>query len=420
MKILPLEKINTNLIILEKDENGREITLYDLNDVFVVGDSLAYPNTLLYETFSGCLFKPLDEKIMSLKDIHTSNEYESPALNAIKNLADIIHWGDGTFSPHNQMCFFYFIYNTDNYFHFIYDSLPHLISFQKLKPKVPNLKLLMNYPEGKNSFYKFVIEFLELFGITEEDIEIVDKKKLYGNVFLSNSYTHGINSNLPPRKEVYELFKTIVDKIEIDTSNLPKKIYVSRRSWVHGDLSNIGTNYTSRRKMINEDELVEYLTSIGYAEIFTETLSTKEKIALFANAESVIGAIGGGICNVLFSKPDCKLTAIVSPHFLDVNERFLHSLNGVKLSLFNDTFNTEASEFKKHMRVKCGDIIGEITEINNDELTISYSDIMVSGWNNDTKFKSIVKKTNECVKLDNGLNSAWAINLEKFKKNYHD
>jgi capsular polysaccharide biosynthesis protein len=128
---------------------------------------------------------------------------------------------------------------------------------------------------------------------------------------------------------------------------------------------NIGTNYTERRKMANEDELVNFLTSKGYVEVFSELLTTKQKIAIFKNAESVIGAIGGGICNVLFSKPECKLTAIVSPYFLDVNTRFKYSIDKVKLTLFVDSKNVETTSFKKYMRVKCGDIVGEITNIEN-------------------------------------------------------
>jgi len=42
--------------------------------------------------------------------------------------------------------YFYFIYNTDNYFHFLYDSLPYLISYFELKKNIPDLKLLMQYP----------------------------------------------------------------------------------------------------------------------------------------------------------------------------------------------------------------------------------------------------------------------------------
>ena len=61
----------------------------------------------------------------------------------------------------------------DNYFHFVYDTLPYLISFFELKKEIPNLKLLMNYPNfQKNKFYTFVNEFLEILNIMSTDIKI--------------------------------------------------------------------------------------------------------------------------------------------------------------------------------------------------------------------------------------------------------
>jgi hypothetical protein len=274
----------------------------------------------------------------------------------------------------------------------------------------------MNYPVGKEHFYKFVTEFLSILGITHDDIIIADENTLYKEILISTSYTHDFDSNLPPRNEIYEFYQEIVDKVNIDTKDLPKKIYVSRRSWIHGDMSNIGTNYTTRRKLVNEDDLVEFLISKGYKEIFTETFTTEQKIALFKNAESVVGSIGGGVCNVLFSNPKCKLTTLVSPYFLDVNKRFIYSLNNVDLTLFSDAKNIETTYFKKYMRVKYGEIIGEIVEIDGDDITITYSDTRLSGWNSENKYKTMTLKSQDCVRLDEGLNSSWEINLEKLKK----
>lgn len=405
MKIHELNETTKDYVlnIFEKDSNGREINVYSFNNSMITGESIYYPNTLLYHVDDNKIYNPINEKTMSLKNVESKNDFNFTLKQTIKTEENSV---------------FFFIYNMDNYFHFVYDSLPYLISFNKLKKNNPELKLLMNYPVGKDKFYQFVIEFLTILGIAENDIIITDENTLYKKMYISTSYTHDIDSNLPPRNEVYDFYQNIVDKVNIDVKDLPKKIYVSRRSWIHGDMSNIGTNYTTRRKLTNEDELVEFLNSKGYKEIFTETFTTEEKIAIFKNAESIIGAIGGGICNVLFSKPECKLTALISPHFLDVNERFLFSLNKVDLTLFKETENTETSFFKKYMRVKYGDIIGEIIDVNDDDITITYSKIRLAGWNSENQYNTITIKAHECVRLDEGLNSSWVIDLEKLKKLY--
>jgi capsular polysaccharide biosynthesis protein len=311
---------------------------------------------------------------------------------------------------------FYFIYNTDNYYHFIYDTLPYLISFNHLKNKIPNLKLLMNYSnKSMDNFYLFVKEFLEILNIRNEDIIIVNDKTLYTEIYISTSYTHDFNSNLPPRKEIYSFYKEIVRIVnnKYDKKNLPKNIYVSRRTWIHNDLTNIGTNYTTRRKLINENELVDFLNKNGYVEIFTETLSTIDKILLFSNVKNIVGAIGGGICNVLFSNKETKLTALVSPTFLDINQRFKFSLEKVNTTYFMDTKHSETDYWKKYMRVKTNDIIGEIEEVYVDSLLVTYTDEFVAGWNFNIQLKNKLVKKENCQKLDNGLNSSWVFDINK-------
>jgi hypothetical protein len=166
---------------------------------------------------------------------------------------------------------------------------------------------------------------------------------------------------------------------------------------------------------------VSFIINQGYEEVFTETLSTIEKIELFSNAEEIVGPIGGGICNVLFSKENTKLYVINSPYFLDINQRFKYSFMNVDYQIFMDSEHTENSEFKLFMRVKSNDgIIGEIIEIKNDNITIIYQDSTTSGWNDNVDYKKIIINSNLCKKLDNGLNSPWRFNLTKFKITLND
>jgi hypothetical protein len=389
--------------IYETDENHRQINLYYLNNAIVCSDSFVYPNLLLKNNDS--YINPINETIMSLKDINNKKINVKNNVNSVTTV---------------QQPLFFFIYNTENYYHFIYDSLPYLISYFKIKQDIPSIKLLMSYPNSeKKEHYRFVLEFLDILGITEDNIELIQKNHLYKNLYISTSYTHDQKSNLPPRKEIFSLYSKIVEnclnkKIK-NNDELPKNIYISRRTWLHNNFSNIGTNYTTRRFMSNETEIVDYLTKFGYSEIFTENLSTIEKINLFYNAKNIIGSIGGGICNVLFSKKSANLIAIESPGFLEVNNRFVYSLNNVNLRIFKDTQHIENTEFKKYMRVSYKDIVGEITNIDGNMITVSYLDEFVAGWNNERAYKILTIDKKYCKKLDNGLNSPWMVDLEKFK-----
>ena len=387
--------------IFEKDINGREINIYKLKDSIASGHSLFYPNILLKS--ENQLILPLLERTMSLKckTIYekTNMEYNYISVKNYKKYYDPI---------------FFFIYNTDNYFHFLYHSLPYLISYLELKKEINNLKLLMQYPnESKNTFYKFVNEMLELLNINKNDIILVDPNTIYSEIYISTSYTHDIDSNLPPRQEIYDLYKTLVNNVKMNYSlkETPKKIYVSRRTWIHNDYSNIGTNYTCRRKFCNEDEFVEKLLNEDYVEVFTEKLSTIEKILYFSNATHVIGAIGGGISNVLFSNSNVYLEAIISPTFLDVNGRFKYSLEKVNVNYNYNTKHIETNEFKTYMRVITNDkrIVGEIEKITNNKLLVSYTDGSNTGWNSENIYKKIELYKKDVNKLDNGLNSPWEL-----------
>lgn len=406
MKILDF-KINENLYKnIFPYENGREINTYLYLNCCLTGDNLYYPNVLLNDN-NEWLILPVIERTMSLKmsSIYEKNNMQFHYDN--KNNLNKVKY---------DLPLFFFIYNTDNYFHYLYDTLPYLISYLNLKRDIPELKLLMNYPNpNKKNFYPFIVEFLSILNINETDIVIADENTLYSKIYISTSYTHDIDSNLPPRKEIYDFYKNMVSEVRKKYNNIetPKKIYVSRRTWLHNNFSNIGTNYTTRRKMVNENELVGKLEKDGYVEIFTENLSTIEKILYFGNATHVVGAIGGGISNVLFSSKDTKLEAIVSPSFLDVNYRFKYSLDCIDVTYNYNTKHVEEGEFKTYMRVKTKDnkIIGEIEKINNNKLLILYANEFNVGWNLNNKYNEIELDIEDVEKLDNGLNSPWKVEL---------
>ena len=403
----PIKDLNTShngnhkFEVFPKSDKFNEINIHVLNAVVFTGPSLCYPNLVLYSNLDNTFYQPLEESTMSLRNVDSTHK--------------IVHKVENTSKTYNDPVF-YFIYNTDNYYHFIYDTLPYLISYKKLKSVTKNLKLLMHYSHG-DKFYKFVTEFLEILKIDESDVVILNKDTMYSYVYISSTYTYGSDPKQQPRTEIYDLYKEIVENVkELNIKKqFPKKFYISRRSWIHNDFSNIGTNYTTRRKCENENELVDLLKSQGYEEIFTEKLSTVDKILLFNNAESIVSAIGGGIVNVLFSKPLCKLITLVSPTFLDVNYRFTYSLNKVNTYYFWDTKHTESSEFKQFMRVQSENVVGEIEEVLNDEILVKYSDEKITGWNASMTYKTILLKKEKCKKLDNGLNCSWSLNLETLK-----
>ena len=409
---------NDNITILkQKDENNRIIAYKKYNNIQLIGRNLYYPNILLFEYNK--IINPYDEKIMSLnKESFYDNNLFQYKIPEIENKF---------FFKENV---FFFIYNFDNYYHFIYDTLPYLYTYFELKKIYNDLKILVNYPnKNKHEFYKFNTEFLYKL-VNKDDIIIHNKNYIYKNIFVSTSLTHGGLSNKKPRKEIFEIYDNLINSIDFNNireeyKNL-KYLYISRRTWINNDDSNIGTNYTLRRKMINEDKLVKEINKYNYEEIFTENLNTDEKLYLFNNAERIIGPIGGGMVNLLFCKKKTKTYIIISPYFLDINNRFRFSLENTNFMYFCDskTNKNKMNKYSNYTRVKIIDNksiyynkIGEIFSINNEIYDIEISDNDIAGFNSEIEFKTIRCNEKEFIVLDKGLNSPYVFNYNNLLKN---
>ncbi len=374
--------------ITPKYTEGREHeTLVRFENARFVSPDLLYPNVYIHcrlgliqpllETVQSTGATTMDVTEMTVPEFHFWAYYETPV--------------------------FFFIYNTDNYFHFLYDALPTLAQYLRMTPRP---KLIMN-PRHE---YPFVRECLELLGIGKKDIRKPELDTLYGTLLVASSPTHEGCSNDPPSSEIWEVYNAMKQKAFERPIETPKKFYVSRRSWIHGDTSNIGTDYTTRRKMLCEDELVDALKAKGYVEVFCENLTMAEKIQYFANATHIVGAIGGGMCNLVFSPPNCKVVCIGSPEFESINRRFLFTMQHTDLTMFRDT----RSVSNLYRRVKAGGIIGEVIAEEGDDLILSIGNGVT--WNNTDKQKTLRVPKEEAVFLDKGLNSPWNFSVEECMK----
>jgi hypothetical protein len=131
LNILDFSIQKNKFLFLPKDENNREINIFLFKNIKFTGENLFYPNILAFDHENKKLYSLIKEKTMSLNKLKKQEIFNKKMTNPKKKYTQPL---------------FYFIYNIDNYFHFVYDSLPYLISYFLLKKQIPNIKLLMNYP----------------------------------------------------------------------------------------------------------------------------------------------------------------------------------------------------------------------------------------------------------------------------------
>jgi len=432
MKIMPLDNLP---YLFYYGDAPRDNIVYDITDCIIVGRNHYYPNCLLYSVHEKmAIYSPYDETVMSL---NKSSFYDHDMYDQIIDI-----------NKYNLVPgeYYFFIYNFDNYFHFLYDTLPYLINYVKLKKLMPQLKLLVNYPgQGNNNeFYEFNLDLFKYLKI--DDYVIHDPLNRYRKMYIGSSLTHGGKSNEPPNKSVYAFFQELKIYNDYKNQSNPQiqpalsfhdRIYISRRTWTRtsDQNANIGTNYTMRRRMTNEDQIVNILRAYHVKEIFTEDLTFNEKICLFTNAKYIIGSIGGGLCNLLFSGPNTKVLCIVSPGFLDVNSRFRYSMDHTDITYFNDCQHealdmlnsvnpvNPVDQITLYTRVQVTNPesyyigrIGEVIEYSDllDMYKVNISNNDVAGFNSNATFEIGMFKHHELKRLDNGLNSPYVVDEAKF------
>ena len=318
------------------ESRPRSCKLYKYYNVSLGGKSLYYPNVLLHSQDQWVL--PINERFMSF---NRKTWYEEQGM--------LIHPSQLVQTKQNESNkyvlkdpVYFFVYNVENYYHFIYDTLPYLYWFFILKQRIPNLRLVTQYPTPKHlKMFRFVQETLELLGC--HDFLILNPLIIYETIYISSSLTHEDASECKPNQEAWEVWNTLKEaaltaSLEHSIS-IPcgPKMYISRRTHLTQDTSNIGTNYTQRRKMLNEDDLVGKLNACGYQEVFPEQWSMVQKILAFHHASHVVGAIGGGMCNLLFSSQSTQSVVIVSPEFMTINNRFKYSMDHTSIRYWYDT-----------------------------------------------------------------------------------
>lgn len=316
-------KLSKIITVSEK----RSVKLGIFNNCTFHGISKHYPSPLIKS--EGELLLPTIEQFMSLGRgtvYEDTMEYDITPKIATSVCSDPV---------------FYFVYNNANYFHWIYDTVPYLYSYFKLKKSIPNLKLLMSPAIDETDLYPFVYETLELLGFVKQDIIFLNMNCLYETVLVGSSLTHNRQSNDPPHPDVFK----IVNFMDSSPSD-KKKVYISRRTWTRPQSTNIGTDYTQKRKCVNEDEVVDLFEQYGYEEVFCEDLSMKDKIGLFKNADYIAGPIGGGLSNVLFCRPETTVISINSPEFFDINKRLENAMLHTNLIHFNHTEFVDRKEDK--------------------------------------------------------------------------
>lgn len=241
------------------------VYLIEIENAFVSPFGIVYKNGLVVKESVYSMFKPTSFYL---------SFYKKLLLNKIIKVK-----GDCTVA-HNS----YF----QNYYHWLLEAVPRLFL---IKDKAPELTLILNANSPG-----FVKQYISLFDF-KEIIYIEDDKLVKADKIIFPTYTsRGLAMYEPITQNMVQwlLAKNNIQQ----NSNPTKNIFITRKN-------------AKYRRLLNEDEVVAYLSSKGFEIVTLENLTVKEQMQLFADSKCVIGTQGAGMANMIYSTHGQLLITII-------------------------------------------------------------------------------------------------------------
>ena len=198
-----------------------------------------------------------------------------------------------------------------NYWHWMFDVLPRIKIYQDSIFSKKKIDYYL-FPNLSTNFQKETLDLLDI--SINKRLSSEFYRHFYANQIIVPSHPYTLQND--PELDSLKIPIWLSDFLKLNFLNkslqeskikkFPKKIYISRK------------DATSLRYIINEKEVDNALKNKGFSNLTMSDYTFKDQVALFHNAEVVIGLHGAGFTNIIFSKPGCKIIELQSKTAGDV------------------------------------------------------------------------------------------------------
>ena len=187
----------------------------------------------------------------------------------------------------------------NNFFHFLFDILPKL----KLLEKVMPLNEIDYFYLPSTA--RWQIKILSNFSIQED--RVINSQK-YRHIAATEILTvdHPWYQKGNIQEQTKYLPEWIIFFLRDKFLKYSKKFNSNEKIFI--DRSDSNFNHC---KLINNDEVINFLSTKGFTSYQTSKLDFFEQIYLFSNAKIIIGPHGAAFSNIVFSKPSLKLIELI-------------------------------------------------------------------------------------------------------------
>ena len=194
----------------------------------------------------------------------------------------------------------------DNYWHWMFDVLPRIGIVQNA-----GIYEDINYFLFPDTRKKFQRESLDLLNIDpNKRLSSLHYRHVLADTFISVDHPYVLKNDAT--NEITNIPKWIIDWLKKEFSkklennkSFPDKFYIDR---------NDSTSERAHlRKIINEQEVKDFLEKNNYKSITLANLNFIDQVNLFKKAKSIVGLHGAGFANTVFCFPKTKILEL-KPH----------------------------------------------------------------------------------------------------------
>lgn len=194
--------------------------------------------------------------------------------------------------------------SSNNYFHWLFDVLPRLKLLRRSGFRID--KYFMNCDRTA----PYQAETLGILGIPPSKI-INNKSNIQAKQLIVPSMVNDyfINPDTYVRPHYIAnwvckyLRSTFMSPAQLIQKLKDKLIYISRENAAY-------------RRVVNEDEVIQFLSAYGFQKYHLETMTISEQVELFSRAKVVIAPHGAGLANLVFCNPGTKVVEIFSTIYI--------------------------------------------------------------------------------------------------------
>ena len=176
----------------------------------------------------------------------------------------------------------------NNYYHWLCETLPRLI---KVRTKVDQMILLL---PSENQLSAFVKDTLAPFNFKGIFYVPAGKGVLVRRLCMPQSPPFMGAHNAKSLSKLNKLYVNYVKQLKNIKVDVGKRIYVSRAK-------------SARRKIINESAVFDVMHAFNFSIIYSEDYTFFEQVAIYSNAEYLIGIHGAALTNMIFMPRHSKV-----------------------------------------------------------------------------------------------------------------